>query len=102
MAQEYCLLEGIAYHFEEDSAFSQTNAAFFRRFLHNLLGYWLLKKTCTFLKEQRNLMKHASVQAGGTSLLHLIWHFRTRMHYLKLMPHIVEKCFPIQGKAVLL
>ena len=53
-------------------------------------------------KENCKWMKHVSLRAGDTSLLHLILHFRTGTHYyVKLMLHL-WKMVPLQGKAVLL
>ena len=40
-------------------------------------------------------MKHVSLRAGDTSLLHLILHFRTGTHYyVKLMLHFMENGSP--------
>ena len=70
----------------------------FRGFLHNCRGIACWKKQCTFSQENCNLMKHASLQAGDASFLHVILHFRTGMHYLKLMLHIIETCLPLNGR----
>ena len=50
------------------------------------------------MAQEYNLMKHASLQAGDASFLHVILHFRTGMHYLKLMLHIIETCLPLNGR----
>ena len=67
-------------------------------FLHNCRGIACWKKHCTFSKENCNLMKHASLQARDTSLLHFKLNFRTGMHYLKLMLHTIETCLPLNGR----
>ena len=55
-------------------------------------------KSTLHMAQEYNLMKHASLQAGDASFLHVILHFRTGMHYLKLMLHIIETCLPLNGR----
>ena len=43
-------------------------------------------------------MKHVSLQAGDTSLLHLILHFKTRMHNAKIHATHDRKMVPLQRK----
>ena len=43
-------------------------------------------------------MKHVSLQAGDTSLLHLILHFITRMHSAKTHATHYRKMVPLQRK----
>ena len=45
-------------------------------------------------------MAHVCLQAGDTSLLHLLLHFGTVIQYFELMLDTIETCFPLQGNAV--
>jgi hypothetical protein len=106
MAQEYCLLEGIPYHLEEDCAFS-------KQMLHILedsgiicTGICLLNKhTLYFPKGKLQLIKRkCSLQAGDTSVLQSILHFRIGMQYIKFMFHATynRKMLPFKGRLYIL
>ena len=51
-----------------------------------------------FKKNATYIMKHVSLQAGDTSLLHLILHFITRMHNAKIHATHDRKMVPLQRK----
>ena len=105
-AQEYCLLEGIPYHLEEDCACS-------KGMLHILEDSSIVFKGIACWKNivlsQRKIANEWIMflyeQGILNSLLHFILHFRTGMQYyvkfMLLYATYYGHMFPVQGKPVL-
>ena len=63
MAQEYCLLEGIPYHLEEDCAFSK-QCCVFQRIPAQFVGVLFVEQALYRLKGKYNLIKKVLYRLG--------------------------------------